>query len=90
MGNVGEEVFDKNKVYLKGRFDLASALGVNEEVYLEVDSEVKGRAIFQACIFGVFFSKTHVQIMVLWGGQLRTFVMATVSSTCPREKKCIR
>ena len=40
-----EKVFKTNKVHFKVRSDLASAFGVNEKVYLEVDSEVEGRAI---------------------------------------------
>ncbi|CAM9312442.1 unnamed protein product, partial [Sphacelaria rigidula] len=43
---------------------LASALGVNNEVYLkvdsEVDSEVEERADFKACIFGKTRSTCHM------------------------------
>ena len=60
-----EKVFKKNKVHFKVRSDLASAFGVNQNVYLEVDSEVEGRAIFkvyfrEVSIFKVFFQKRPV------------------------------
>ena len=76
MGGVSEEVVETSKAHLKVRSDLAPALGVNKEVYLEIDSEVGEGRYFKACILGkcLFFKKIHVQSVFLrkrpvgWGG----------------------